>query len=335
MVANVLDKEQLLSILDQVDIVVAAVTHSFELSNAITLACIESKKSMVDMCPRGWDERMKNDQAAKDANVQILIGLGVAPGLSNIMMAYAASKMDQIESGVIRCGGLPQDYPVPPLDYRITFGFEGLNFLYLRTPMVVKDGKITKVGNMSDLEDVEYPRVGKLEAFNTDGLTTLAITMQARGIKNLFEKTIRRPGHSQKIRLLIEMGLWDDQPVMGVIPRQYLAEVLKPKLTMKPEHRELTILHVNSIGKKDGAQIEVDLLTIDYFDEEKGITSMARTTSYPASIAAQMLKKGMIKAHGVTPIEEAFVDGCAEYMFAELKKRGIEITETITKCSVI
>jgi lysine 6-dehydrogenase len=195
--------------------------------------------------------------------------------------------------------------------------------------------EITELPNMSGLEELDYPKIGRLECFNTDGLTTLAQTMSARGIKNLYEKTIRRIGHSQKIKLLIDAGLWDDEPVDGVIPRQFLANVLKPKLTMKPEHRDLTILHVNALGKKDGKDIEIDLLTIDYFDEQKGITSMARTTGYPASVAAQMLKSGMIKARGVTPIEDAFVDGCAEHMFKELRKRDIEIVETITEINVL
>src|SRR4030042_1550816 len=104
-IASVLDKEQLRGVFDQSDIVVGAVTHSAELSNAVTLMALEAKKHLIDLCPRGWEDRMAYDQAAKNANIEILIGLGVAPGLSNILVSYVISKLDEVDSVVIRCGG--------------------------------------------------------------------------------------------------------------------------------------------------------------------------------------------------------------------------------------
>jgi lysine 6-dehydrogenase len=67
---------------------------------------------------------------------------------------------------------------------------------------------------------------------------------------------------------------------------------------------------------------------VDYFDEEKNYTSMGKTTSFPASIAAQMILKGEIKHRGVVFPEEIFVGELYDPFVDSLKARGVLITHT-------
>ena len=63
---------------------------------------------------------------------------------------------------------------------------------------------------LSDPELIDFPGIGTLEAFNTDGLRTLAKTV---GAPNMKEKTLRYPGHIDKMRLLRDCGFFGEDPV--------------------------------------------------------------------------------------------------------------------------
>ncbi len=330
---DITDSQKLRKAIEGTDILICALTHSWELSRQVTLAALDVGCHLIDLDPMGWDERLTWDERAKKLGIEVMVGMGVTPGLSNILLMRTASHMDEIDSGVIRCGGLPQDYPAPPLDYRLVFSFEGVISLYTSKPMVIENGEICEIAPLSGLEELYYPDPinRHLQCINTDGLTTLVKTMKTRGIKNLHEKTIRNPGHVDKIKAFIDVGLFDEDPIDNVIPRKFFSKLITPQIKMSPKHRDFTILHVEATGSKEGQPIRVNELMIDRFDEVKNLTSMARTTGYPVSIAAQMLKRGMINSRGVTPIEEIFVGRTFDYLIGELKKRGISIEEKVER----
>jgi len=61
---------------------------------------------------------------------------------------------------------------------------------------------------------------------------------------------------------------------------------------------------------------------IDLWDEKNSMMAMMRTTSFPASIIAQLLLDGTISPRGVFTAEEIVP---AEPLIAELKKRIVNI----------
>lgn len=65
---------------------------------------------------------------------------------------------------------------------------------------------------------------------------------------------------------------------------------------------------------------------VDFFDSENQYTSMAKTTSFPASIAAQMIASGKITQRGVLFPENVFQGDLFRPFIKALKERGVVIS---------
>jgi len=306
------------------DVVVCALPEG--LNTFASKAAIGAKVHVVDLAY--GHRQLEFDGPAKKAGIAIVLDCGVAPGMTNILAAHGASLMDKVDDIRIICGGLPQK-PMPPLGYRITWSTWGLINMYCGKARIVRDGKIVQVDAMSDLERIEFPGIGELEAFTTDGLSTLLLTMKGK-VRNMVEKTARYPGHAEKILAMRDLGLFDTNPVdMGgvkVVPRNVAVSVLD-KTLRRGDEKDVTVLRVDVSGKKDGKGVERSFVMVDRFDEERGVTSMARTTGYTAAIVARMVARGEIGERGVVPPEMA-VGRVFRRFVSELEDREVRIQET-------
>ena len=270
------------------------------------------------------------DAAAKKAGITIIPDCGVAPGLSNMLVGYGSSRLDSVEEAKIMVGGIPEK-EVPPLGYTITWSADGLIDEYIRDVSIIKDGKIIQVPALSGLENIEFPGVGTLESFYTDGLRTLVQSFP--DTKNLYEKTLRYPGHVEKVKLLRELGFFGEEPVtvLGaeVMPKLVSARIFEKSLTM-PDVGDLLAMMIEVSGVKDGEKKGFRYHVLEYHDHESGVSAMARTTAYTASIVAGILVDGGIKEKGVIPMEQLGAEHrFVEKVFKEHDKRDIEIKETV------
>jgi len=308
------------------DVVVSALPHSMTI--AADTAAIKAGVSLVDLAFES--DQIPLDNEARKAGVALIPGCGVAPGLTNILAAHAAENLDVVEEVHIKCGGIPQR-PLPPLWYKVVFSLESVLNMYTRRVRIVRGGKVVEVESLSDLEPVDFPLpFGRLECFNTDGLATLLHTM--KNVRTMDEKTIRWPGHIQKIKTMIECGLLGTHPVRvgssQVQPREVVAKLLSSILALGDD-KDVTLLRVDVVGRKSDSHMHYTYDMIDYFDEAKQVTSMARTTAYPASIAAQMIARGEIKDKGIVPPETAFKGPTYTKLVTELAERNINFKETV------
>ena len=320
---NVKDVQATKKLMKGFDVAVCALPEG--LNVYASKAAIGAKVHVVDLAY--GHRQLEFDGPAKKAGIAIVLDCGVAPGMTNILAAYGANLMDEVDDIRIVCGGLPQK-PLLPLGYRITWSTWGLINMYCGKARIVRNGKIVEVDAMSDLERIEFPGMGELEAFTTDGLSTLLVTMKGR-VRNMVEKTARYPGHAEKIMAMRDLGLFDTNPVevggAKVVPRNMAVSVLDKTLT-RGDERDVTVLRVDVAGKKDGKDVGRSFVMVDRFDEERGVTSMARTTGYTAGIVARMVARGEIRERGVVPPETAVVKMFKRFL-SELERRGIRIQE--------
>jgi lysine 6-dehydrogenase len=265
------------------------------------------------------------DELAQRAGITIISPCGLAPGLTNILAYHAHSLQDKTREIRIYVGGIPR-HPRPPLNYRIVFSPDSLWDLYTRPARVVESGRLITVEPLTGLETLRVAGVGTLEAFYTDGLSTLPETV--KGVERMFEKTLRWPGHAAQVRTLIECGLLSTEPVGGDIPyspRELTTKILLPRLMLGGEE-DLTVLRVEAVGEYRGQTAIERFQMVDFYDRSNGISSMARTTAYPASVAAQLLAMGYISRRGFCPPETVFTGDLLRTFMNELRRRGIRIT---------
>jgi saccharopine dehydrogenase-like NADP-dependent oxidoreductase len=293
----------------------------------LTKACIKAGKDLVDVSYMPENPLALGDDAVK-ADVTIVPDCGLAPGISNILVGHAKAKLDKVQAVHIMVGGLPEK-PVPPLGYVITWSPENLIDEYVRKARIVKEGKPIEVEALSGLEEVDFPDFRKLEAFYTDGLRTLPQTIT--GADDMWEKTLRYPGHAEKIKLLKNLGFFDEEQIdiegASVSPRKLTVKLFEQTLR-RPEVKDVVALKVEVAGVKNGRHTRYVYHLLDYYDEKRRITAMARTTAYTASIVAQMLLKKALKEKGVVPTENIGMNDALFRLFLdELEKRGVRIAE--------
>ncbi len=280
-----------------------------------------------------FDERIDQyNEKAKKAGITLVPSCGLAPGITNIVAANGASKLDKADTIQVYVGGNPEK-PEPPLYYKTVWSIEGVWTQFMEACRIILDGKPATVEATTELEPLEFEGVGNFEAAYTDGLGTLLHTYNypiLKGVKNVYEKTMRWPGHYAKIRTFKDCGLLSNQPLeingSSISPRDYLTALLDPMLKMNNNQRDMVTLRVNAIGEKGGKQTTHTYEMVDYKDTETGITSMARTTGFTGAIVVDMLGKGMIKDKGVVVPEQIGADeDMFNDMMTEFKKRNINI----------
>ena len=322
---DVRKKNDTARLLKRFDIGVGALPHG--LSEYAISATITAGVDFVDLI-FGWRFGQREiNSAARRKGITIIPSCGLAPGLTNILAMAAVERMDRVDEVHIKVGGIPER-PKPPLNYRIVFSFEAVLEEYLRKARIIKNGKLTDVPALSGLETIAFHApIGKCECFFTDGLSTLVQTL--RKVREMDEKTIRWPGHAEQIRTLIDCGLLETKPVLfhgePIVPRKYVSTLLSTKLTLGKE-KDLTLLRVDVSGKNDRKLVHHRYEMIDHYDTRHGITSMARTTAFPCSIATQLLATGRITQKGLVPPELAFREDLRHEFLDYLASRGMKIT---------
>jgi lysine 6-dehydrogenase len=326
---NIEDQDQRLGVMEGKDVVLCALLHEHSLMSLDS--AVEKGVHYIDLVGEAPLERMEYDGRAKEKGIAVISGLGVSPGITNVCVGRAVYLLDEAGEGLVGVGGVPVE-PRPPLNYRIVYAVESLLGLYEREVLILKDGTIHKVPALTGVERIEFPvPFSAMEWFYTDGLNSMTYTMQGK-IKTLAEKTIRHKGHIQGVKTLKECGLFSWEPVevegQKIVPRKMLERLLDERMKLGKE-RDATLLRIKVSGNEDGKSVTHVFEMVDYFDVEKGFSSMGKTTSFPASIGAQMIVSGQITQRGVVFPENVFDGDLFEPFIQALAERGVVVIHQV------
>ncbi|HEX8244013.1 MAG TPA: saccharopine dehydrogenase C-terminal domain-containing protein [Longimicrobium sp.] len=264
-------------------------------------------------------------ERARERGVSAVPDSGLAPGMVNILAQHGIGQMDTVRAVRIKVGGLPQN-PQPPLNYQIVYSMEGVLDYYTTLSWVLRDGRPTQVPALSEIEEIDFPGVGVLEAFHTaGGLSTMAQRYEG-DVPTMEYKTLRYPGHAQIMEAVRDLGLLGLEPVevkgQHVVPRDLFIAVAGKKLTKDPRQSpDLVALRVEVEGEKAGEELLLRWDLLDRFDAETGITAMMRTTGYSLAITGALQAAGDVEPGVWTPAEGV----PAEPYIAALRRRGVDI----------
>jgi len=291
---------------------------------------IEAEMNVIDIAffP---ENSLELDALAKKHNVTAIVDCGVAPGMDNIILGYynEIMKLTDFECLV---GGLPK-VKKWPFCYKAPFSPIDVIEEYTRPARYVEHGKLVIREPLTDCDYVEFDKVGTLEAFNSDGLRSIIYTMPH--IPNMKEKTLRYPGHVEYIKVLKESGFFstDKIELNGnlIYPLDFTSKILINEWKLGETEEEMTIFRVTLKGKNNKGQTEVVVYSMhDEYCTETQTSSMARTTGYTATAAANMFLDGLFSEKGVFPPELVGKHKiCFDYILNYLKTRQIHYIKSV------
>jgi lysine 6-dehydrogenase len=285
---------------------------------------VRAGKPAVDISFMEEDPRCL-DEEAKASGARILYDFGVAPGMSNLLCAASALELGAPRQIRVLVGGLPV-VRRKPWEYAAPFSPADVIEEYIRPARIKVHGRIVERQALSGLEHVEFPELGTLEAFYTDGLRSLLDTIDCPSME---EKTLRYPGYADRMLLLRDSGFLDDDPIalngIEVIPRDVTLKLLEPVWFLDERMDDFTVMRLQIVSGESSPYKRIRWNLLDYPDRARGESSMSRTTGFPAALAARRMLDGALKLEpGVHPPEQAAGNSeFVERLLKDLESRGV------------
>ncbi len=256
------------------------------------------------------------EDIARRKRVLFVPDAGYAPGITNVLAGrlYSREKVDTLE---IIVAGLPLNAK-PPFRHAVTFNVEGLIDEYTRPARIVRNGKEVAVDPLEDITTLSFGDKGEFDAFYSDGLRTLLRTLK---VKEMYEKTLRYPGHLQAMKLLRDFGFFSSTPLGETVPKKLTESLFS---SFGSEFRDMCLTRVTG---SNGSTFEYT--NVDRYNAKTGTKSMARMTGYAAASMARVLLSGLVDSRGVYPPEYfGFFDRQYSLFMSLLRKKGIAFDYT-------
>ncbi len=324
-VADLADPDTVRSLAAEADAVVGAVPGFMGLESL--RAVIQAGRPCVDISFFAEDPFQLSD-AAEAAGVQVITDCGVAPGLSHMLLGARWGRPG-LESYRCLVGGLPMERRLP-WQYKAPFSPIDVLEEYTRPARLRRGGLNIELPALSESELVDLAPLGSLEAVNTDGLRSLLETMP---LPEMVEKTLRYPGHYDRVRALKEDGFLDTEPLaLGetrVRPLELAAALLLPAWKLEEDEDECTVMRVEITSIEKGRRVTERW---DLFDrrDARGVSSMSRTTGYTCTCTLRALAEGLFRRQGLSTPEYVGAEQAAfARITALLEQRGIRLDHSI------
>ncbi len=227
---------------------------------------------------------------------------GLAPGFISIVAHDLMTHFDSVEIVKMRVGALPVN-PSNVLKYSLTWSTDGLINEYGNICYGIEDGQEVALRPLEGYETIEIDGL-LYEAFNTSGgLGTLADTYAGK-VNTMNYKTLRYPGHCEKIHLLMnDLKLNNDRGTLKRILEQAVPKTLQ----------DVVIIYTSVTGMRDGELFE-----------ENNVKKI-----YPRMIAGKLWSAIQVTtAAGICSVVDLVFDQPARY-------RGFVTQETFDLSSIL
>jgi lysine 6-dehydrogenase len=319
---DISQRKPLLDTMRRVDLICGALPG--RLGFQLMTYAVEAHRDLVDISYTPENPFRLHSKARDQENI-VVPQCGVAPGFTNMCVGDASRRLGTITKVRVFVGGLPQK-PSPPLNYRIVFSLEDVINEYSRPARIIENGKEKMVDALSGRGLLNFPGVGRLEYFITDGLGSLPRSFPK--VREMFEYTLRYPGHAEMMNTLRILGFFDKGKVQvngtGVVPRKLSIELLRGSMSLgRPE--DLLALRVEvegTLGKRSLLSYRI----LDYYDPKSKVSAMARTTAYPCTSVALLVGQRKLRSFGVVPPEKIAKDSSHfGFVLSRLKSKGVKV----------
>ena len=326
---DVSSRRDLVKAMETVDAVANATPYHLNLH--VMKAAMQAGKDMVDLGGVYYTtlKQLKIHQAAKRRKVTIVLGCGLAPGITDILAKYGADMMSRVDEVHIRYG----DKNLEPVKYK--WAFRTVLEEYTRGPVVYRNGQFKRLPPFSGKQIVDFPKpLGERPCCYGlySGVATLPRTI-GKGVNMVDCAMSYTEEDEQRIRVLTEMGLTSTKPVrvgsVDVSPREFLLRCAPPP---DVKVKDVAGVTVEVKGEEQRERVSRTFTVVHGYQEKYGVSALAYLTGVPLSIASQMLARGDIREKGVLPPELAIKP---QPFIAQLARRGVKIHETTERARAL
>jgi saccharopine dehydrogenase-like NADP-dependent oxidoreductase len=318
--ADLSDYSSIKALVEPFDLVIGAAPGF--MGYRVVQEVIKAKKNIVDISFFPEDS-LTLDALAKENGVTAIVDCGVAPGMCNTLLGYHHKRMN-VQSYLCFVGGLPFEREFP-FQYKAPFSPIDVIEEYTRPARYVENFVEKVLEPLSEPEYINFDGIGTLEAFNTDGIRSLIQTIQ---IPNIKEKTLRYPTHIEYIKVLKAAGFFSHEEIrvgnQKIRPIDLTNTLLFKKWKLEPDESEFTVMRVIIEGLENQQKVKYIYNLLDIYDVTTATSSMARTTGYTATAAADMFLEGKFSQKGIIPPEYLGFDETAfKYILDYLAERNV------------
>ena len=319
------DPKRLAGLLKGTDVVVncAGPFHSTALN--VVQAAVEARVNYIDVCDDYEATRAlfasEYGQAAKDAGITVLTGMGSDPGTNNVIAKWYADKLDRVDE-------ISLFWAVSIAEIAGAAWEHSLHMTMGRIPQFL-DGRIKYVEGGSGEQMVEFPEpIGPCRVRYVGHPQPLTMPRYIQGVKQVIVKGALFPGWvDELIREQKLTGLLSKLPVrvggIEVAPCDLALRLWEAIPINRDKGPSCSGLKVTVKGERDGKQV---IYTADM------VGGMGPGTGLPASIAVRMLGAGDIRFKGISAPE-----GCVDpgKFLAAMVQCGASIHQTETVISML
>jgi len=302
----------------------------FPFNLPVMAAALEARCHYLDLGGLFHTTRVQltHDADFRHHGLLAVLGMGSAPGITNVLARAAADAMTHVRAVRVYNGGADYTrYEAP-----VAFGFSPATLLdELTHPAVLfTKGRFRAAPPLTGGEDVRF-EVGRQRVHLSlhSEVATLPLTYGAKGIRECFFKVAYDPALLEKLQLLIDLGLADRSPgPRGVAPRDVLLDCLAalPKPPAFVDDRDCLVVEVEGRDRKGPLRARHTMTARP--QRHPPLSAVARDTGFPPAIVASLLLEGHIKERGVLPPEQCVP---VDPFLKALARRGMPVRVSTTR----
>ena len=212
---------------------------------------------------------------AENAETAFVPQCGLAPGFISIAANSLMQEFEQCFHAKLRVGALPQRAN-NALQYSLTWSTDGVINEYGNPCYGIESGKAVTMAPLEGLEAIQIDGC-EYEAFNTSGGLGSLAELYFGKVQTMNYKTMRYPGHCEKMRLLMnDLRLNDDRVTL-----KRILENAIPKT-----YQDIVIVYVTVEGIKRGELTEKSYVKKVYPEVIRGLEWSAIQVSTASGICA-------------------------------------------------
>jgi lysine 6-dehydrogenase len=263
------------------------------------------------------------DPRFREAGVSAVMGIGSAPGITNVLARFGADRLDE---GSVRSIDLVNgaiDLSEGGGEFGVPYSAETILDEFTLPAIVFEDGRLREVEAGSGVIDWAFPEpIGMQPAMYTLHSEPATLPRTIPGVRNVrWRLALPRPVHEGFV-FLVRAGLASRDPVMTssgpVVPREALAAVLNRLSAADGEPSDREVIDVRVAGSSGGSPATYRSLA-SFEPSPEGLSAGAFGTAIPIATTARWLAEGRVPP-GVHPPETAF-DPTA--FVADLEREGV------------